>query len=128
VTGVDTVSSEIFEYLKVIAILAGVALFALIALRLWLPKLTGAQGAGSGPMSIAWRLTLEPRKTLYIVRAGSDYLLLSSSDAGIQFLTSLDPERIEADLQKLSDTRATGFDFASLMRGRRQRHERERAE
>jgi flagellar protein FliO/FliZ len=127
-SGVGTVGSEILEYLKVIAILAVVALFALLALRFWLPKLTGVQPAAAGPMSVAWRLTLEPRKTLYIVRAGSDYVLLSSSDAGVQFLTSLDSGRIESDIQRVSERRTTGFNFGTLMRARRRHGDQERPE
>jgi hypothetical protein len=127
-TDVGSVNSEILEYLKVIAILAVVALFALVALRFWLPKLTGVQGAATGPMSVVWRLTLEPRKMLYIVRAGSEYLLISSSDAGVQFLTSLDRERVDADVQRVSEARAAGLNFGSLMRGRRRSGNDEGAE
>jgi len=127
-TGIGTVSSEILEYLKVIAILGLVILFAMIALRFWLPKLTGVPGAPDGPISVAWRTPLEPRKTLYVVRAGSNYLLLSASDAGVQFLTSLDPGRIEADIQRISETRVPGVNFRSLIRGFRRSGDEERAE
>jgi hypothetical protein len=126
-TGVGAVSDEILEYLKVIAILAGVVVFAFFALRLWLPKLTGVRGASGGPMNIVWRLALEPRKTLYIVRAASDYVLLAASDAGVQFLTSLDPGTLEAALRELSERPAVRSEFASLIR-RRGPQSRERTE
>ena len=116
--GVGSVSSEIIEYLKVIAILAVVIVFAFLALRLWLPKLTGIRGT-AGPLNVACRLTLEPRKTLYVVRAGSDYVLLAASDSGVQFLTSLDGSRIEAALQESSEKPERRFDFGSRLRTRR---------
>ena len=117
-TGAGAVSDEILEYLKVIATLAGVVVLAFFALRLWLPKLTGIRGTPSGPMNIVWRLALEPRKTLYIVRAASDYVLLAASDAGVQFLTSLDPGALEAALRELSAKPAVRSEFASLLRRR----------
>jgi hypothetical protein len=114
--GVGAVNAEILEYLKMIGILAGVVVFALIALRVWLPKFMSLRRATPGPMQIAYRLALEPRKTLYVVRAGSDYVMLAASEAGVQFLSSLDAAGIEASLQELSPTSAAGFEFASLMR------------
>jgi flagellar protein FliO/FliZ len=117
--GVGSVSGEIIEYLKVIAILAVVIVFAFLALRFWLPKLTGIRATAAGPLNVACRLTLEPRKTLYVVRAGSDYVLLAASDSGVQFLTSLDGSRIEAALQESSEKPERRFDFASLLRTRR---------
>ena len=91
-------TSEGFEYLKVIAILATIIALAFVALRFWLPKWTAIRGTVAGPMSVACRLTLEPRKTLYVVRAGSDYVMLAASDAGVQFLLSLDADEIETAL------------------------------
>jgi len=112
------VSEEIFEYLKVIAILAVVVVFAFFALRLWLPKLTGIRQSASGPLHVVWRLTLEPRKTLYIVRAASDYVLVAASDAGVQFLASLDAGATEATLRDMPVKAAAGSEFVSLIRRR----------
>ena len=117
-TGVGAVSEEILGYLKVIAILAGVVVFAFFALRFWLPKLTGIHGTPSGPMNVVSRLALEPRKTLYIVRAASDYVLLAASDAGVQFLTSLDPGTLEATLRESPVKPVAGSGFASLLQRR----------
>lgn len=125
---VGAVSNEILEHLKVIAILAGVILFAFIALRFWLPKLTGIQGPTNGPMQIVWRLTLEPGKTLYIVRAGSEYVMLAASDSGVQFLRSLDAAAVEESLQELSVKPKAALEFANILRPRRRSRPAERAE
>jgi len=117
--GVPNVGGEILEYFKVIAILGGIVLFALFAVRSWLPKLTGASAGTGGPLSVAWRMILEPRKTLYIVRAGSAYVLLASSDSGVQFLTSLDAGSVEAGLRDASVRAPSGFGFAAFLRARR---------
>jgi hypothetical protein len=116
-TAIGSVNAEILDYFKVAGTLAVVVVIAFAGLRFWLPKLT--MGAHSrGPMHVVCRLTLEPRKMLYIVRAGSEYVLVAASDAGLQLLTSLDGEKIEAALQESAVKPASGFDFASLLPGR----------
>ena len=117
--GVGSVSAEILEYFKVIATLAIVVVVAYAGLRFCLPKLAGMGRRASGPMQVVWRLTLEPRKMLYIVRAGSDYILLAASDAGVQLLTPLDAGKIETALQEPAVRPVAGFDFASILRSRR---------
>jgi hypothetical protein len=113
-------TQEILEYMKVIGILAAIVVLAFVALRLWLPKLTGIRETVAGPMEIACRLALEPRKTLYVVRAGSAYVMVAASDTGVQFLASLDTAGIEAALRKFSVKPEARFEFASLLRPRRQ--------
>lgn len=117
--GVGSVNAEILEYFKVVGTLAVVVVAAFVGLRFWLPRLAGLGGNSSGPMQVVWRLSLEPRKMLYIVRAGSDYVLVAASDAGVQLLTSLDAGKIEAVLQESTVKAAPAFDFASLLGGRR---------
>jgi len=116
--GIGSVNGEIVEYLKVVLFLAVVATLAFVALRFWLPKLSGGAGTTAGPLHVAWRMSLEPRKTLYVVRAGENYVLLAASDAGVQFLTSLDAGQMEAALQEPGKA-SSGFAFAGLMRPRR---------
>ena len=117
--GRGPVSGEIVEYIKLIATLAAVVAFAVFVLRVWVSRLAGGPVVRSGPLQVAWRLNLEPRKTLYIVRAGSGYLLLAASDAGIQLLTQLDTGEVEAIFQERSSRPSTGFEFAAVMRSLR---------
>ncbi len=46
----------------------------------------------SGHIEIIARQTLEPRKTLYLIRAGKSTLLLASSADTIQLLAALDSQ------------------------------------
>jgi flagellar biogenesis protein FliO len=112
------VSGEIVEYVKLIVFLAAVVALAFVALRFWLPKLADAAGTTTGALQVAWRLSLEPRKTLYVVRAGSDYVLLAASDAGVQFLASLNADQMTAALQEQAGKASHGFAFAGLIRPR----------
>ena len=95
-------TGEGFEYLKTMIIVLAIGALAFVAVRYWLPKMNGIRGSVAGPIRVACRLTIEPRKTLYVVHAGSDYLMLAASEAGVQFLTSLDRDGIQAALEKTS--------------------------
>ena len=77
-------------YFKVILLLAGILALGYAALRL----LAGRRGlmpgkSRSGYLAIVDRLPLEPRRGIYIVRAGSQYYVLASSESGIQTLGEL---------------------------------------
>jgi flagellar protein FliO/FliZ len=117
--GIESVSSEILEYVKLAATLVAVVALAVVVLRVWASRLTGASTARNGPLQVIWRMNLEPRKTLYIVRAGSGYLLLAASDAGVELLTLLDAAQIEAIIPERSGGPAGGLGFSALMRSLR---------
>ena len=81
-----------------LALRAGIALVvvlgvALVSLR-WLARRgfgpMGVRGAGS--LTVEGRLALEPRRSVYIVRAGGRRLLLGVSEAGISTLADLGPD------------------------------------
>lgn len=114
--GIGSVSSEILEYVKLAATLAAVVALAVIVLRVWGSRLTGVSSARNGPLQVIWRMSLEPRKTLYILRAGSGYLLLAASDAGVELLTPLDAAEIEAIVPERSGRPSGGPGFSTLMR------------
>jgi hypothetical protein len=117
--GIGSVSSEILEYVKLVAILVAVVAFAVFVLRVWASRLAGATATRNGPLQVIWRMNLEPRKTLYVVRAGSGYLLLAASDAGVEFLIDLNAAEIDSIIQAPSGRPATGSGFSALMRSLR---------
>ena len=108
-----------FEYMKLVATLVAVVTFGAFVLRVWASRLTGAPATGNGPLQVIWRMNLEPRKTLYVVRAGSGYLLLAASEAGVELLTHLDAAEIDSIIQAPSGRPATGSGFSALMRSLR---------
>jgi hypothetical protein len=119
--GIGSVSSEIIEYVKLVATLVAVVVFGVFVLRVWAPRLSRASATGTGPLQIIWRMNLEPRKTLYVVRAGSGYLLLAASEAGVEFLIDLNAAEIESVIQAPSGRTVTGSGFSALMRSLRRR-------
>jgi flagellar biogenesis protein FliO len=93
-------NQEVLEYVKMIAILLGIIVFAFFGVRFWLPKLSALRTPNAGPLKVACHLTLEPRKTLYVVQAGADYLMLAASEAGLQFVTTVDADGMAAALEE----------------------------
>ena len=106
-------SSELFDYLKLLAILGIILVLAYVALRVWLPRLGAMRKFASGPIQVAARLTLEPRKSLYIVRAGGEYFLVGTSETGMHYLTRLDPGRAEETIGETEPV--SEREFASLI-------------
>ena len=74
-----------------------------LTLNVGLRKLMGLQGVGLGRpavVSVVERVSLEPRRTLFVLKAAGEYLLVGSGDNGLQLLSKLDAdavERIRAD-------------------------------
>ena len=91
------------EYARLMLVLCGILALAVVAIRFWLPKLSMWNKSVSGPIEICARLPLEPRRTLYIVKAANSYILLASSEAGVQHLAALNADEFSAWRQK-SDT------------------------
>jgi flagellar protein FliO/FliZ len=95
---IGSISSELYDYFKLILVLAAILVVAAVGLRWWLPRMAGVRSLSSGPIRIAARYPLEPRKNLYIVRAGSDYFLVGTSESGVHYLSALDTGRTESAL------------------------------
>jgi flagellar biogenesis protein FliO len=91
-----------------LAVLAGfVLLAAYVILRGRLQRL---RQPGGGPIHVSARFMLEPRKNLYVVKAGTEYMLLGTSERGIHFLTELDGDGVEGILREAALARPeTGF-------------------
>lgn len=105
----DPIGGGLTDYFKLVITLAVVAGFAFVALRYWLPKFAGLRTPDSGAIRVAARFALEPRKHLYIVQAGTDYMLLGASESGLQYLTSLDASRIEPALAAVHGPPSSDF-------------------
>jgi flagellar biogenesis protein FliO len=104
---------QFFDYARLLLVLGGVLLLAYIALRYLLPKVTGMRQASSGPMQVVARMTLEPGKNLYVIKAGSACFLVGTSAAGIHYLAPVDAEAVQtapgadakpADFSRLLET------------------------
>jgi flagellar biogenesis protein FliO len=95
---VETASAERslwLDYAKTLLILTGICFIAMFAIRVLLPKITGVNvPTSSSHLEVIARHLLEPRKTLYLVRAGKSLILLASSGDNLQFMTALEPQDV----------------------------------
>jgi flagellar biogenesis protein FliO len=84
------------DYFKIMLILAGLLLSAVLTLRFWMPRLTAFRGSfSSGPLRVSARLPLDSNRSLYVVAAGKSHLLIGSSEAGLQIIAKLDASDVE---------------------------------
>lgn len=95
------------EYARLMLVLCGILALAVVAIRFWLPKMSMWNKPAGGPIEICARLPLEPRKTLYIVKAANSYMLLASSEAGVQHLAALNAEECSGWREKGDTIRST---------------------
>jgi flagellar biogenesis protein FliO len=77
------------DYLKTLLVLAGICMLAMGAAKVLLPRLR-TRLSGVGQIRVVASHSLEPRKTLYVVKIGNTAVLLATSGTGVHFMTTLD--------------------------------------
>lgn len=85
--------SPLYDYLRLMLVLGGVLVLAWLALRYWLPKFA-PNSADGGVLDVVARQQIDARNSLYVVKAGSQYLLLGSGERGLTLLEHLDGEEV----------------------------------
>lgn len=108
--------SLVADYLKLMLVLAGIIALTYAVLRYWLPRLSGLRSQGSGPIQVVARLPLEPRKNLYIVKAGAGYLLIGTAENSVHMLSTLQPDTIEGLITAAARTESAPPEFLTLLR------------
>jgi flagellar protein FliO/FliZ len=95
-------SSSGFAWMLLQTLLAlGLVCLLIYALFRWVLPRLGASGSLRGMVRVVDVLKLEPRKSLYIVEVAGRWLLIASSEAGVQLISELEAEkaRQEAELR-----------------------------
>ncbi|MBL8917716.1 MAG: flagellar biosynthetic protein FliO [Myxococcaceae bacterium] len=86
-----------WSLVKTFVVLGLVVAIAWLTLNVGLRKLLGVGAPGRlGIISVLERVPLDQKRTLYVVRAGDEVLLLGASDLSVNFLSRLDPKLAEA--------------------------------
>jgi flagellar biogenesis protein FliO len=91
------------DYAKTMLILVAICLIALLMARTLGPKLRNLTAASSGRIHVFAKHSLEPRKNLYLVRAGKAVLLLATSEHAVHFMKALDAADFEDGPQLVQD-------------------------
>jgi len=111
----SSMNTPIIQYFEVLLALGGVLALAYATLKVGLPRIFGMRTPGTGPIKVVARYTLEPRKTLYLVQAGSQVFLLGTSDNQVQHLTALTDENATEILLSARNEEPPSKDFRALL-------------
>ena len=84
-------ASRWLSYVQVLLILLGVVCLCVVVLRLAGPRLKALRASHSGPIRVLARYALEPRRTIYVIEAAGQIMMVACSESGMTYLTELDP-------------------------------------
>lgn len=84
------------DYAKTLLVLAGICMLAMGTARVVLPRLR-TRLSGVGPIRVLASHPLEPKKTLYVVRAGNTSVLLGTSGTAVHFIAKLEDADFSAE-------------------------------
>jgi flagellar biogenesis protein FliO len=81
---------------RTIVVLGLVIGLVYLTLNIGLRKLLGIKPASSGGLvTVLERVTLDPKRSLFVVEAAGEVLLLGGADEAVTFLAKLDPAAVE---------------------------------
>jgi flagellar biogenesis protein FliO len=78
------------DYVRTMVILIGICLLAFGALKFFGARLREDTGSFSGGIRVLSRQPLEPRKNLYVVRAGNTTMVIATSGESVHFMTQIE--------------------------------------
>ncbi len=84
--------------IRTLFVLGAVVCSIYLTLNVGLRKLMGLQGVGGGRpsvISVVERVPLDPRRTLFVLKAADEYLLVGGGEEGLQMLSKLDTAAVE---------------------------------
>jgi len=101
-----SMNSQIVQYVEVLLGLFGVLILAYLTLRVGLPWFFRTRNPGDGPIEVLARYSLEPRKGLYLVKAGSQVFLIGTGENQVAYLTAVSEENA-AEIMRSTHRRET---------------------
>ena len=110
-----SINSQVLQYIGVLLALGGVLLLAYVLLRVGLPRLFGMRTSSGGPIQVVARYPLEPKKTLYLLRIGTQVFLIGTSESQVQFLTSLAADNLGDVFQPREAKEVAPKDFRQIL-------------
>jgi flagellar biogenesis protein FliO len=108
-------NSQIVQYVEVLLGLIGVLILAYLTLRAGLPWMFGMRNQARGPIDVVARYALEPKKVLYLVKAGSQVFLLGTAENQIEYLTTVAEENAAEILRSASKAEVPQTDFRRIL-------------
>lgn len=109
------INTPMIEYVEVMLVLGGVLALAYVTLRFGLPHFFGLRASANGPIQTVARYPLEPKKTLYLVKVGSQMFLVGTSEAQVEYLTAVSPENAAEILESSQVEQSQRKDFRHVL-------------
>jgi len=92
----------VVETIVTLSLVLGLAVLILFAAR------RAGVGRPSGPLSVAGRLVLDPRRAIYLVRVADSIYVIGASEAGLSKLGEIDPKSL-GGFEAVERVHAGGF-------------------
>jgi flagellar biogenesis protein FliO len=109
------VNTPAMEYIEMLLVLGGVLAFAYLTLRFGLPRFFGLRAPAGGPIQMVSRYPLEPKKSLYLVRVGSEVFLLATAEGQVEYLTAIARENAAEILESARQRQPQPKDFRQIL-------------
>lgn len=77
-------------FVRMLVVLAAVCGLAFVVLKWGLRRFVPLDSEQSGRLEVIERLAVGPKRSILVVRAGQDFLLVGSSESGFEMLGQLD--------------------------------------
>lgn len=110
-----SLNAQIVQYIEVLLALGAVLVLAYIVLRIGLPRMFGMRTQSAGPIQVAARYPLEPKKTLYLVKIGAQLFLIGTSETQLQYLAAVSSENAEEMLESVQNPLPPRKDFRQIL-------------
>jgi len=111
----SSINTQVLQYAEVLLALAGVLVLAYVVLRVGLPRMFGMRTSSGGPVQVLARYPLEPKKMLYLVKAGAQVFLVGTSESQVAYLTAIAPENAAEMLELARKEEPPRADFRHFL-------------
>jgi flagellar biogenesis protein FliO len=112
---IASMNSQIVQYVEVLLGLGGVLILAYLTLRVGLPWFFRTRNPGGGPIEVLARYPLEPKKGLYLVKAGSQVFLIGTGENQVAYLTAVNEENAAEIMRAVRRPETPQRDFRQLL-------------
>ena len=109
--GADAPESTGYLLFKTLVVLGVVVAFIYLTLNVGARKLLKLGPARSALVKVVDRVALDPKKSLYVLEVGGEYLLVGSSEHALNFISKLEPEQVQKVLAERVASRGASPTF-----------------
>lgn len=117
----EDAESMVGTLFKTFLVLGMVVALIYVSLNYGLRKLMGIRGMPVGRsalVKVIERIPLDPRRTLFVIQAGGEYLLVGGGEEGLSLISKLDPTEVSRVLEQRTAAAAAPSAFLQKLLSR----------